>query len=254
MKKVVWWAGCQCYCRRRIADWKMEQSVAEKQRNILATTIAMKLEAAIIAGDLAAGTRLDETALAERYQVSRTPVREALQVLVARALVTRLPFRGAVVSEITRERISELFEAMGEIEALCGRFASERMGMEERARLEALHEEMGRIMAAQDTLGYEQANTEFHQLIYRGARNSEFQAMAEAMRLKLAPFRRRQLADRSRISRSHTEHSQIVEALMQRNGAAADKALRRHLTSAAKAMLLHLPAAKQPSPTRTKAS
>ena len=232
----------------------MEQSLARRQRDILGQTIAMKLEAAIIAGDLAAGTRLDETAIAERYQVSRTPVREALQVLVSRALVTRLPFRGTVVSEITRERISELFEAMGEVEALCGRFAAERMGMEERARLEALHEDMGRIMGAQDTLGYEQANTEFHQLIYRGARNSEFQLMAEAMRLKLAPFRRRQLADQSRIGRSHTEHSQIVEAVMQRNGLAADKALRRHLTSAAKAMLLHLPAVELASPSQTRAS
>jgi DNA-binding GntR family transcriptional regulator len=215
--------------------------VSARQRDILGQTIALKLEAAIISGELPAGTRLDETSLAERYEVSRTPVREALQVLVARSLVTRMPFRGTVVSEITRERISELFEAMGEIEALCGRFAAERMRMEERARLESLHEDMGRIIAAQDIATYEAANTEFHQLLYRGARNGEFQAMAEALRLKLAPFRRRQLADETRIARSHQEHGRIVDAVMQRNGAAADKALRRHLTSAAKAMLLHWP-------------
>ena len=212
-----------------------------KSRDVLGQTIAMKLEAAIIAGELEAGTRLDESGIAERHAVSRTPVREALQILVSRSLVTRVPFRGTVVSQITRDRISELFEAMGEIEALCGRFAAERMGMDERARLEKLHDDMGALMAAQDVVAYEQANTEFHQLIYLGARNSEFQAMAEAMRLKLAPFRRRQLADEVRIERSHREHAQIVDALMQRNGAAAERALRRHLTSAAKAMLLHWP-------------
>lgn len=212
-----------------------------KSRDVLGQTIAMKLEAAIIAGELEAGTRLDEAGIAERHAVSRTPVREALQILVSRSLVTRVPFRGTVVSQITRDRISELFEAMGEIEALCGRFAAERMGMDERARLEKLHDDMGALMAAQDVVAYEQANTEFHQLIYLGARNSEFQAMAEAMRLKLAPFRRRQLADEVRIERSHREHAQIVDALMQRNGAAAERALRRHLTSAAKAMLLHWP-------------
>ncbi|MBR2656067.1 MAG: GntR family transcriptional regulator [Loktanella sp.] len=212
-----------------------------RRRDILGQTIAMKLEAAIIAGELEAGTRLDEVSLAERYDVSRTPVREALQILVSRALVTRIPFSGTVVTEITRDRINELFEAMGEVEALCGRFAAERMGMDERARLETLHEDMAQIMAAHEVSAYEQANTEFHQLIYEGARNSEFHAMAEAMRLKLAPFRRRQLADETRIARSHREHTQIVEAVMQRNGAAADKALRRHLTSATKAMLLHWP-------------
>ncbi|MGY6694895.1 MAG: GntR family transcriptional regulator [Roseinatronobacter sp.] len=215
--------------------------MAEKTRDILGQSIALKLEAEIIAGVLAAGTRLDEVSLAERHNVSRTPVREALQILVSRSLVTRIPFRGTVVSEITRERISELFEAMGEVEALCGRFAAERMSIEERARLEALHEDMGELMQSQDIATYEQANTEFHQLLYLGARNSEFQTMAEAMRLKLAPFRRRQLSDQTRIVRSHKEHAQIVEAVMQRNGTAAEKALRRHLTSAASAMLLHWP-------------
>jgi DNA-binding GntR family transcriptional regulator len=224
------------------------------KRDVLGQTIALKIEAAIIAGDLAAGTRLDEVSLAERYDVSRTPVREALQILVSRALVTRIPFRGTVVTEITRQRINELFEAMGEIEALCGRFAAERMGMDERAKLESLHEEMGQIMAGQDVAAYEQANTDFHQLIYQGARNSEFQTLAEALRLKLAPFRRRQLADETRILRSHREHARIVEAVMQRNGAAADKALRRHLTSAAKAMLLHWPEDAAPSQKRTSAS
>ncbi|MFD1911162.1 GntR family transcriptional regulator [Halodurantibacterium flavum] len=215
--------------------------MAERTRDILGQSIALKLEAAIIAGELAAGTRLDEVTLAERHNVSRTPVREALQILQARSLVTRIPFRGTVVSEITRERISELFEAMGEIEALCGRFAAERMSLEERARLEALHDGMAALMQGQDVAAYEEANTEFHQLLYLGARNSEFQTMAEAMRLKLAPFRRRQLSDQTRIARSHKEHAQIVEAVMQRNGAAAEKALRRHLISAASAMLLHWP-------------
>jgi DNA-binding GntR family transcriptional regulator len=215
--------------------------VSNKQRDVLGQTIAMRLEAAIIAGELEAGTRLDEVSLAERHDVSRTPIREALQILVSRSLVTRIPFRGTVVSEITRERISELFEAMGEIEALCGRFAAQRMSIEERARLEKLHDDMGALMSRQDVTAYEQANTEFHQMIYLGARNSEFQAMAEGMRLKLAPFRRRQLADETRIGRSHKEHEQIVEAVMEHNGAAAEKALRRHLLSAAKAMLVHWP-------------
>lgn len=209
------------------------------KRGVLSQSIAMKLEEAIVSGELAAGARLDETSIAERFRVSRTPVREALQIVVSRSLATRIPYRGTVVTQITQGRISELFEAMGEMEALCGRFAAARMRIEERARLEQLHEEMGAMAAAGDLLAYETANTAFHQLIYDGARNTEFREMAEALRLKLAPFRRRQLDDRLRIGRSHTEHAQIVEAVLNRNAAAAEKALRRHLISAAKAMLLH---------------
>ncbi len=209
------------------------------KRGVLSQSIAMKLEEAIVSGELAAGARLDETTIAERFQVSRTPVREALQIVVSRSLATRIPYRGTVVTQITQERISELFEAMGEMEALCGRFAAARMRIEERARLEQLHEDMGAMAARGDLLAYETANTAFHQVIYDGAQNTEFREMAEALRLKLAPFRRRQLDDRLRIGRSHGEHAQIVEAVLNRNGAAAEKALRRHLTSAAKAMLLH---------------
>ena len=209
------------------------------KRGVLSQSIAMKLEEAIVSGELAAGARLDETSIAERFRVSRTPVREALQIVVSRSLATRIPYRGTVVTQITQGRISELFEAMGEMEALCGRFAAARMRIEERARLEQLHEDMGAMAARGDLLAYETANTAFHQVIYDGAQNAEFRDMAEALRLKLAPFRRRQLDDRLRIARSHGEHAQIVEAVLNRNGAAAEKALRRHLTSAAKAMLRH---------------
>lgn len=208
-----------------------------EKRAVLGFSIAMKLEEAIVSGEIEAGTHLDEAGIAEKFEVSRTPVREALQLLAARSLATRMPYRGTVVAEITRERISELFEAMGEIEALCGRFAAERMRIEERAELGQLHEQMGEMAADGDLTAYETANTRFHQLIYRGAHNTEFRDMAEAMRLKLAPFRRRQLDDRLRIGPSHDEHARIVDAVLQRNGSAADKALRRHLTSAAKAML-----------------
>lgn len=57
-------------------------------------------------GQLAAGSRLDEVALAKRFGVSRTPVREALQIVVSRALALRVPYRGVVVSDISPERIA----------------------------------------------------------------------------------------------------------------------------------------------------
>ncbi|MBN2759567.1 MAG: GntR family transcriptional regulator [Rhodobacteraceae bacterium] len=199
----------------------------------------MKLEEAIISGEIEAGTHLDEASIAEKFDVSRTPVREALQLLAARSLATRLPYRGTVVANISRDRINELFEAMGEIEALCGRFAAERMRIDERAELAQLHDQMGELAAAGDLLAYEAANTRFHQLIYIGAHNAEFQDMADSMRLKLAPFRSRQLVDRQRVGRSHDEHTQIVEAVLHRDGSAAERALRRHLLSAAQAMLSH---------------
>lgn len=206
-------------------------------RQILGQAIATDLEAEIMLGQLNAGSKLDEVALARRFGVSRTPVREALQILVSRALAVRLPYKGVMVSDISSERIDQLFEAMGEIEALCGRFAAQRMTMEERAALLSQHEAMAQMARSGKADAYEAANTRFHQLIYIGSHNEDFAEMAEAMRVKLSPFRRSQLADASRMARSNAEHDQIIEAIIERNGQAAEKALRRHLLSAAQAML-----------------
>ncbi|MDP5350357.1 MAG: GntR family transcriptional regulator, partial [Paracoccaceae bacterium] len=117
-------------------------------KQVLSQSIATALEAEILLGQIAAGTRLDEVALARRFGVSRTPVREALQIVVARALALRQPYKGVVVTDISPERIDQLFEAMSEIEALCGRFAAQRMTMEERSALLSQHEAMVRMAAA----------------------------------------------------------------------------------------------------------
>ncbi|MFU8881594.1 MAG: GntR family transcriptional regulator [Rhodobacterales bacterium] len=206
-------------------------------RQVLGQSIAADLEAEIMVGQLEAGSRLDEVALAKRFGVSRTPVREALQIVVLRGLAMRVPYKGVVVSAISPERIDQMFEAMGEVEGLCGRFAAQRMTMEERAALLNQHEAMAQMAQRGEVDQYEAANTRFHQLIYAGSHNEDFIEMAEAMCLKLSPFRRSQLADATRIARSNAEHEQIVEAIIKRDGPRAEKALRRHLLSAAQAML-----------------
>ena len=224
-------------------------------KQVLSQSIAATLEADILLGQIEAGTRLDEAALARRFGVSRTPVREALQIVVARALALRQPYKGVVVSDISPERIDQLFEAMGEIEALCGRFAARRMTSEEREALSRLHEAMGRMVDAGDADGYELANTRFHQLIYAGSHNEDFVEMAETMRMKLAPFRRSQLADAARIATSHREHEKVVAAIVARDGEAAEQALRRHLVNAARTMLEKFEAGRTaPVPEQSRAS
>ena len=76
-------------------------------RQVRSQSIATALEAEILLGDLASGSRLDEVALARRFGVSRTPVREALQMVVSRALAVRLPYKGVIVADISPERIDQ---------------------------------------------------------------------------------------------------------------------------------------------------
>ncbi|WP_371156915.1 GntR family transcriptional regulator [Jannaschia sp. 2305UL9-9] len=210
---------------------------SDASRNLHGDRIAAQLSSEILTGVLPPRTKLDEQGLTERFGVSRTPVREALHKLVAQSLAERIPYRGVVVSEITRERVEQMFETMGEIEALCGRFAAERMTMGERADLEELHQAMNKMADALDINAYRTANTEFHQRIFEATHNADMLELATTLRQKLAPFRSSQLGIAERLQQSSTEHGQIVQGLMERDGEATARALRRHMVSAAKQVL-----------------
>ncbi|MCW4114106.1 GntR family transcriptional regulator [Aurantimonas sp. MSK8Z-1] len=216
----------------------MEQnSKPKRQRAVRSEAIADQLESDIVEGLLPAGAKLDETAIAARFGVSRTPVREAFLTLTSRALAERVPYRGVIVCDLSMERVDAMFEAMGEIEALCGRLAAGRMTTAERAHLQELLARMDTLTDAGDFAGYERANTELHDAIYNGTHNSDLIDIAAAMRLKLAPFRRSQLQNRARMEQSRREHREIIDAILERDGSSAERHLRRHLLGSAKAFL-----------------
>ncbi|MHA6326328.1 GntR family transcriptional regulator [Roseivivax sp. CAU 1753] len=210
------------------------------RREVRSASVAATLESEIVTGQIAPGAKLDEQALTQRFGVSRTPVREALHQLVARSLAERQPYRGVVVAEFTRERIAQMFEAMAEIEALCGRFAALRMPDDRRAELEAVHREMSDLSGQGAVAGYEEANARFHSLIFDGTQNADLVTLGNMQRHKLAPFRKSQLQNIERMARSNQEHAVIVAAILARDPQGAEDGLRRHLASAAAETLARL--------------
>ena len=100
--------------------------------------LANDMAEAILSGEFAPGYRLDEQLLAQRYNVSRTPVREALRQLATTGLIEIRPRRGAVVTSVTPAQLEELFIAMCEMDSTCARLAAMSMLPTERRRLQAL--------------------------------------------------------------------------------------------------------------------
>ena len=97
------------------------------------------IEEGIATGSFPPGMRLDEMELAERFNVSRTPLREALFQLASAGIVVMQPRRGTVVAEVTPHRLVEMFEVMGELEALCARLSARRMSALDHQRLLEAH-------------------------------------------------------------------------------------------------------------------
>lgn len=209
-----------------------------------AQQLTADLEDEIVSGRLPPGTKLEEQSLADRYALSRTPVREALQELVALSLAQRQPYKGVVVAEITQERLDQLFEAMAEVEAMCGRISAQRMTPTERAQLADLHREMEGFVSRGEVAAYEEANRAFHEAIYEGTHNTALLEIAHATRRRLAPFRRSQLKQGQRMAHSFEEHAAIVKAVLERDATATERLMRRHLTSAATASLALLEGAR----------
>src|ERR1700704_4450337 len=130
-----------------------------------AEELRLQLADEIVRGALPPGAALDETDIARRFNVSRTPVREALRQLVASGLVDSKAHRGAVVARPSAERLNGMFEAMAELEALCAGLAAERMPAVERRALETLHEQLRVLSYTGDPQRFHQVNEQFHNAI-----------------------------------------------------------------------------------------
>jgi DNA-binding GntR family transcriptional regulator len=194
-----------------------------------ADTIANALEEMVFSGQFSDGDRLDEISLARQFGVSRTPIREALQRLVASGLAEQIPRRGVFVRQPGPVELMEMFEVMAELEAVCGRLAAMRISDQALADLNDANQKCQMAVDRQDTDAYYIENERFHKIIYQQSGNSFLASEAGLLHKRLKPFRRQQLKLRGRMAQSMAEHRTIVEAL--ENGApeAAANALRSHV-------------------------
>jgi DNA-binding GntR family transcriptional regulator len=195
-----------------------------------AERLADEIASSVLSGAFQPGLRLDEQMLAERYGVSRTPVREALRQIASTGLIEIKPRRGAVVARVTSAQLETLFGAMAEIEATCARLAALTMTPIERRRLQTTHESMAEIVARNDSDAFAAANLTFHTLIYTGAHNEIIAEFSTALRRRLAPFRKAQFRTAGRLPRSHEEHGNVVKAILAGDAQAAHARMFHHMS------------------------
>lgn len=194
----------------------------------LGVQIYLKLAEEIIGGVLAPGAQLEEKALTERFDASRTPVREALRELSARGLVKLVPRKGGVVASLGIDELADMIDAECELEALCARLAAQRMTTVERKQLERVHEQSETHVNSGDVGAYLVSNQQFHDLVAAGTHNRTIVRTARALRDRLMPFRRAQADVERRLSVSHEEHAAVLRAILAADVEAADEAMRNH--------------------------
>ena len=205
--------------------------VMPSSRRTLAEELRLQLADEIVRGALVPGAPLDEMELARRFQVSRTPVREAIRQLAASGLIEARAHRAAVVARPSEQRLIGMFEAMAELEALCAGFAAERMAGAERRALELAHDEMRALIQVGDPQRFHEVNEAFHGAIYTGAHNTYLAEMTIATRARVQPFRRAQFRTLGRLAQSHAEHDKVVIAILRGERERAVSAMRAHIVT-----------------------
>lgn len=194
-----------------------------------AEKIAGTLEKRVFSGEYKDGERLDEVKLASEFGVSRTPIREALQVLVASGLAEQIPRRGVFVRQPGPVELLEMFETMAELEVACGRLAATRITADLLEELNAAHGRCQDAIGRSDIELYYAENETFHRIIYRASANGYLEVQALKLQNKLRVFRKLQLHFRGRLQQSMAEHSQILSALQLGDAQAVSDALRCHV-------------------------
>ena len=195
----------------------------------LSSDIARRLEEDLLRGRVRPGQRLDERELSERYGVSRTPVREALQRLAASGLAVA---RGRQGLQVTRFSVGALLDALSvdaELEALASAQAARRITSGQRTALLAAHEACAAAIAAQDHDRFYDANIDFHHAIATASHNLVLQDELRRLALRTAPYRRAITVQPGRMAASQPEHAGVMEAILQADATDAARLMREHV-------------------------
>jgi DNA-binding GntR family transcriptional regulator len=205
------------------------------QAQSLVDVVAERIEAAIISGALAPGARLSEQGLAASMGVSRGPLREAIRRLEGRKLLERTPNIGVRVAAMSPRDLIELLEIREALEGMAAGLAARNMTDEEVAALSNLLTRHEQQKALQDGTGYfqESKDYDFHFRIVSGARNERLAAMLLGdLYYLLRVYRYRSSTTPGRARDALAEHKAIVAAIASRDPAAAEAAMRAHLSAA----------------------
>jgi DNA-binding GntR family transcriptional regulator len=193
------------------------------------------LREAILDFRLRPGQRLVERELIEQTGVSRATIREVLRQLTAEGLVTVIPQRGAIVVELTRREVENVYEVRATMESLAVRLFTERATDEQVVKLREAVEEMRAVFedADQPATALLDAKDRYHAVYLEGCGNEEIGAILSGLQARVRLMRATSLGQPGRAAQALAEVEEVAAAIERRDPDAAEAAAMRHVRSAA---------------------
>lgn len=194
--------------------------------------VAQQIRQLIISRELAPGEKIRVAELAEDFDVSLTPLREALKVLEKENLVELTTNRGARVADISVDGTRSLFEVISRLEALAAELAAARISADRLAQLEELHAKMRAHHESGELSEYFQLNRQIHDLVVAAANNPDLERVRTSLSAHVERARFLSAATPGHRDRSMADHEELMVALRAGDSLAARDIWQRHLERA----------------------
>jgi len=195
----------------------------------LSEIVYRRIRRLILRSGLNNGPSLTEIDLANRFHVSKTPVREALRRLAQEGLIVTNPHRGAKIVGLTRLDLEEIYLMRSRLESLAARIAAERVTPQDAARLRALMAKLKAQTSAGSTDEIHRLNVRLHELIWRASRTNRLTQTLSSLQDYVEMSRSTLLAAPKGGETILGEHSAIVQAILDRDPDRAEAAMARHI-------------------------
>lgn len=195
------------------------------------TSVTDRLREDILGGTYPPGERLVELQLTKQYQVGRAAIRSAIVELDKEGLVTREANRGATVRKVSVEEAVQIYEARSALEGLLARHAAVNATEQDIDQLRSIIIRMKEAADQKDPRSYSELNREFHREIRRTSRHDFTSNLVQSLHNQAAHHPFRLAVVQGRPEDSLPEHEAIVNAIVEKNADAAERAMVRHASS-----------------------
>lgn len=189
------------------------------------------LKSLLVEGKISPGSKLNERELAERLNVSRTPIREAIRRLAADGLVELIANRGAIAVQLSIDDVIHTFDVIAELEGYSGELAAKNISDSTLSELEALQYEMMASYARRDLSSYYKLNLRIHRLINQAANNPVLATLFSQVNSRIEALRFRSNQDGVKWEKAVEEHQEMLDALKARDSARMRKVMIAHVTN-----------------------
>ncbi|MEH7336754.1 GntR family transcriptional regulator [Neobacillus drentensis] len=220
-------------------NWTEENLISLRER------VYIHIKDLILEGEFKTGDRLVERELAERLNISRTPIREALFRLESQGFVKTVPRKGVIVADISEKEIIEVFTILSSLEVLAAKLAAQKLDDETKSKFNALIKKIEAGLASENEADFSHLHGELNHLLYSSAKNTKLYEILSGLSDYISAFAKTGFKNPGRAVQSMEEHLKIMEAIVNQEIEMAEFLTKIHIENSKKAYIEAVQQAKE---------